>query len=776
MTKSLYLNQKEFERIFKNYLKISSYSMSIKTLFGERLLKRIKYDPYYQRNYVWDRSKATFFIESVLLGTDIPPLIFFNSGGQIEVIDGRQRFETIKKFKQGDLNLALQGLHKLPQLQKNNFNSLGDEIKDIFDDAKIRIFEFEIINEPLLETPLEDKIKKEIFRRYNSGITPLSSAEIDNASYDNDDVTNLLKEKLTTDKTLLNQIVYCFLGPKGINSNSQLTLSLEFLRKHLVLTQFPISAFAAGNNRKEILDLYYDFVVSNTDDATDLCNTYLKRIKLILNLRDKFKNKDFFHNRLVFECMLWAIDIVQKELPDIDIEFDQETIVEIEDHYSENARAYSQDNSFYYRSVIDRYKDTATFFGSLFGIDFSIYIKNDGFKRNIKMLRQSEKEAKLKLEELEGLRANKPDPSLIPVDEIINELNTKKYLLRPSYQRQERISIYKASAIIESIVLGISLPPIFIYKNSDSIKEVVDGQQRLLSILGFVGKQYLDENGKLRYPNNSNYPLKKLKILKELNDLRFGDLDNSIIDKILDFRLQIIEIDQKVNPNFEPVDLFIRLNNKPFPIKDNSFEMWNSFADKDVIQKIKKLTDQHIDWFFINVRGEDRTRDRMNNEELITMLSYICYRGDYDNSLGVYLRDEKLNCRIREKKSISLLLEELSIHEIKKKEFLESVEHVSTFINNLSTLLGSGDKRSNLNQLFSVDRRRSLVDFYMLYLLLEKIKTPEIEKVNLQDLKIDFSTVQNLLRNAEGEIVNENYLDKFHSTLQSLIKKYEEIS
>ena len=80
-----------------------------------------------------------------------------------------------------------------------------------------------------------------------------------------------------------------------------------------------------------------------------------------------------------------------------------------------------------------------------------------------------------------------------PVEEILSDVVTNRYLVRPSYQRQEKISELKASSIIESILLGISLPPIFVYKRSNGIKEVVDGQQRLLSVISFVGKQYRDE-------------------------------------------------------------------------------------------------------------------------------------------------------------------------------------------------------------------------------------------------------------------------------------------
>ena len=781
MESGLYLKQEEFEKIFKKHLKISSYSMSIRTLFGERLSRKIKYDPYYQRNYVWDKTKASFFIESILLGTDIPPLIFFNSDGKIEVIDGRQRFETIKRFKQNELQLSLNGLLKLPQFQKQSFVKLDDDIKDIFDDTKIRIFEFEVINEPRLESALEDKIKKEIFRRYNSGITPLNTSEIDNASYDEDLITKYLKRWLWTDSRRLDSIIDCFLGPRGHSVGSKIAMVLQFFRKCLVLTEFPISAYASASNRNEIFQLYYSFLRNNTEDIEELCNLFISKIDVVLKLRSQLRDEDIRQNKLIFECILWAINVITKETNSTNFVFDKSNTNAIEEHYKSSSRIYSSDNSFYYRSVIDRFQDTAMLFQKIHDVNFTIYLKDAKFKNKIRELRQSEKDAKLKLEELAGLRANKPDPSLVPVDEIISELSTNRYLLRPSYQRQEKISIYKMSAIIESIILGISLPPIFIFKNPDNTKEVVDGQQRLISILGYVGKQYRDETGKLHYTNNSNFALTTLKILRELNGRRYSDLEEHLKDKILGFNLQIVEIGSSMNPNFDPVDLFIRLNNKPFPIPENSFEMWNSFVDKDVIQRIKDITDENIKWFFIKVRAQDKSKDRMHNEEMVTMLAYISYSPDYTNSIGIYKRDEKLNCRIKDKDSISNLLEKLSTKEIERRKFLLSLEKVHRFIKNLDLILGGSDNKNRLNELFGLNQeskrgfKRSLVDFYMLYLLLGNLSAGSLDLIDFRGIKEDFASVQDMLRNSERRVVNDDYLEKFHGKLGSIISKYKSI-
>ena len=110
--------EKQFIEIFKTGLKIIPRTLSIKTLLSDRNLKRINYKPYYQRNYVWDNEKQTFFIESVLLGTEIPPLILYKSGINTEVIDGRQRFETLKRFKENSFSLSSKGLMDLPALNR----------------------------------------------------------------------------------------------------------------------------------------------------------------------------------------------------------------------------------------------------------------------------------------------------------------------------------------------------------------------------------------------------------------------------------------------------------------------------------------------------------------------------------------------------------------------------------------------------------------------------------------------------------------------------------
>src|SRR5690606_18673429 len=155
------------------------------------------------------------------------------------------------------------------------------------------------------------------------------------------------------------------------------------------------------------------------------------------------------------------------------------------EHYDRHHAEYAMLEYHFYGNILKRFGDTSKYFEQLTGFDFSVYIKNPGFTQYLKEELNSRSETEGTIEKFNNLRYNKPAPISTPIEEIIADVKAHRYIIRPAYQRQEKISELKSSAIIESILLGINLPPIFIYKREDGYKEVIDGQQRLLSILGF---------------------------------------------------------------------------------------------------------------------------------------------------------------------------------------------------------------------------------------------------------------------------------------------------
>jgi hypothetical protein len=81
-----------------------------------------------------------------------------------------------------------------------------------------------------------------------------------------------------------------------------------------------------------------------------------------------------------------------------------------------------------------------------------------------------------------------------PLDSIPTMLDSKKYILDPEYQRRKRWDDARKSKLIESFIMNVPIPPIFLYEIDYSIYEVMDGQQRLTAIYDFYkGKFKLQE-------------------------------------------------------------------------------------------------------------------------------------------------------------------------------------------------------------------------------------------------------------------------------------------
>ena len=72
--------------------------------------------------------------------------------------------------------------------------------------------------------------------------------------------------------------------------------------------------------------------------------------------------------------------------------------------------------------------------------------------------------------------------------QILDFVASKKWInLRPEYQRRLVWDRKKKSQFIESLLMNIPIPPVFLYENDINRYEVMDGQQRLNAILEFYG-------------------------------------------------------------------------------------------------------------------------------------------------------------------------------------------------------------------------------------------------------------------------------------------------
>ena len=78
--------------------------------------------------------------------------------------------------------------------------------------------------------------------------------------------------------------------------------------------------------------------------------------------------------------------------------------------------------------------------------------------------------------------------------EIINMYRDKEIIISPEYQRAFRWDEQRQSDFIESILLGIPFPSIFVATNPDGKWELIDGLQRVSTVLSFFN-ELKDEEG-----------------------------------------------------------------------------------------------------------------------------------------------------------------------------------------------------------------------------------------------------------------------------------------
>ncbi|BAZ08096.1 DUF262 domain-containing protein [Calothrix sp. NIES-3974] len=136
--------------------------------------------------------------------------------------------------------------------------------------------------------------------------------------------------------------------------------------------------------------------------------------------------------------------------------------------------------------------------------------------------------------------------------------------IHPEFQRFFRWSDYQKTKLIESILLGIPIPPIFVSQREDGIWDVVDGLQRLSTIYQFVGI-LKDEEGKLIPP----LTLQKTEYLPSLEGKVWEDKEHpdgsskgfTPTQRLLIKRAKIdVNILLKESDPFAKYELFQRLN------------------------------------------------------------------------------------------------------------------------------------------------------------------------------------------------------------------------
>jgi hypothetical protein len=178
-------------------------------------------------------------------------------------------------------------------------------------------------------------------------------------------------------------------------------------------------------------------------------------------------------------------------------------------------------------------------------------------------------ETMLEKEIEDAKRLVRTDAYTLSVGEIVNMYKDNELVINPDFQRLFRWEIGQKSRLIESILLGIPIPSIFVFEKEDSTWELIDGLQRISTLLEFMGQLRHPVTGEAEHPTAlvaTKYLRSLDKVVWEksetISDIPFEEqraLSGPFQLAIRRSRLSV-EILKRPGSNETKYDLFRRLN------------------------------------------------------------------------------------------------------------------------------------------------------------------------------------------------------------------------
>lgn len=198
-----------------------------------------------------------------------------------------------------------------------------------------------------------------------------------------------------------------------------------------------------------------------------------------------------------------------------------------------------------------------------------------------------------------------------PLDTIKMMIDSGNYELNPDFQRRRRWDGEKKSKLIESFIMNVPIPPIFLYENEFSHYEVMDGLQRLTTIYDFY---------------DDKFELEGLKLWKELNGRVYSKLPDKV-KKGIDRRYisSIILLQESAKSDEEAAKMkqmvFERINSGGVKLEPQ--ETRNALYDGKMNQLCMKLSENDYLRKFLEIPIDTEKKLENENYKKMTDVEYV---------------------------------------------------------------------------------------------------------------------------------------------------------
>jgi hypothetical protein len=219
------------------------------------------------------------------------------------------------------------------------------------------------------------------------------------------------------------------------------------------------------------------------------------------------------------------------------------------------------------------------------------------------------------------------------VETILSQIKRKNIIINVRFQRRDAWNITEKSRLIESMFLGIPIPPIVLAEAKDARGKflVIDGKQRLLTLMQFCGVS----EGK-----NNLFKLRNLEVLFNLKNKSIDDLENDFelnesLTQFLNYPIRSYIIRNWPNNDFLYM-IFVRFNTGTKPLSPH--ELRQALFPGPFVDFLEEATNNSkaIKMLFKSNEPDFRIRDV---ELLLRYISFSFFISEYSGNLKKFLDD-----------------------------------------------------------------------------------------------------------------------------------------